>query len=80
MPKPYVEQEARAYSVAEVAKLMGCSRNYVYKLIHTGALRHIALGSVKVPHEFLLDFYREVEKRGLENMMQDKTPGKEGTR
>lgn len=63
MPKPYEQDlyEARAYSVAETAKLMGVCRSYVYQLIKSGRLRHIKLGSIKIPHEFLVQFYRESE-------------------
>lgn len=69
MPKPYKDElyEARAYSVAEVAKLMGVQRGYVYKLIQSGQLRHIKLGSIKVPHEFLVEFYRQSEGLDLAN-------------
>ena len=69
MPKPYIEDhfEARAYSVAEVAKLMGVQRGYVYKLIQSGQLRHIKLGSIKIPHEFLMEFYRRSEGLDLAN-------------
>lgn len=69
MPKHYIEDhyEARAYSVAEVAKLMGVQRGYVYKLIQSGQLRHIKLGSIKVPHEFLVEFYRKSEGLNLAN-------------
>ena len=69
MLKPYKEElyEACAYSVAEVAKLMGVYRGYVYKLIRSGQLRHIKLGSIKVPHEFLVDFYRKSEGLNLAN-------------
>lgn len=69
MPKPYIEDHyaARAYSVAEVAKLMGVQRGYVYKLIQSGQLRHIKLGSIKVPHEFLVEFYRRSEGLDLAN-------------
>lgn len=63
MPKPYEKDlyEARAYSVAETAKLMGVNRPYVYRLIKSGKLRHIKLGSLKIPHEFLVQFYRDAE-------------------
>lgn len=63
MPKPYEQDlyDARAYSVAETAKLMGVNRPYVYRLIKSGRLRHIKLGSIKIPHEFLVQFYRESE-------------------
>lgn len=62
MPKPVEAVEsARAYTVTEVAELMRCNRNYVYKLINSGRLRYLKLGSIRIPHEFLIDFYRNSE-------------------
>ena len=72
MPKPYEPTDARAYSVAEVAKLMGTNRGYVYSLINSGRLRHIKLGSIKVPHEFLVEFYRAAEGTDLSNPLEPK--------
>ncbi|WP_240695524.1 helix-turn-helix domain-containing protein [Thermus tengchongensis] len=39
------------YSVAEVAELLGVSKNLVYKAIHSGSLRAVKLGGrLIVPH------------------------------
>lgn len=64
-------ESARAYSVAEVAEMMRKPRGYVYNLIHAGKLRHLDLGSIRVPHEFLLDFYRNAEGKDLRNPLSD---------
>ena len=76
MPKPAQQIDAAlAYSVREVAELMRKPPGYVYKLIHTNRLRHLDLGSIRVPHEFLLEFYRKAE--GLD--LSDPENPKEGS-
>lgn len=34
-----LKKETRAWSVCEVAKLLGYSQNYVYELIHSGKIK-----------------------------------------
>lgn len=71
MPNPIISTEsARAYSVAEVAKMMRKPRGYVYNLIRSGRLRHLNLGSIRVPHEFLIEFYRSAEGMDLRDPLQ----------
>ena len=79
MPKPYKPPaaEAQAHSVTEVAELMGASRGYVYALINAGRLRHIKLGSIKVPHEFLLEFYRTAGGMDLTNPFEPREEEKQ---
>ncbi|MBM7562730.1 helix-turn-helix domain-containing protein [Fusibacter tunisiensis] len=36
------------YTVTEVSKILKCNRNYVYKLISTGLLPALKLGTLKV--------------------------------
>ena len=40
-------------SVSEVAKLLKVNRNFVYKIIHTGELEAVKIGSIKVRREAL---------------------------
>lgn len=40
--------ETMIYTVKEVAKLLHCSPNYIYKLIECGYLPAIRLGSIKI--------------------------------
>ena len=40
-------------SVAEVAKLLKVNRNFVYKIINTGELEAVKIGSIKVREEAL---------------------------
>ena len=40
--------ETMIYTVQEVAKMLHCSPNYIYKLIEYGYLPAIKLGSVKI--------------------------------
>ena len=40
-------------SVSEVAKLLKVNRNFVYKIINTGELEAVKIGSIKVKEEAL---------------------------
>ena len=40
-------------SVSEVAKLLKVNRNFVYKIINTGELEAVRIGSIKVRREAL---------------------------
>ena len=40
-------------SVSEVAKLLKVNRNFVYKIINTGELEAVKIGSIKVREEAL---------------------------
>ena len=40
-------------SVSEVAKLLKVNRNFVYKIINTGELEAVRIGSIKVREEAL---------------------------
>ena len=40
-------------SVSEVAKLLKVNRNFVYKIINTGELEAVKIGSIKVRREAL---------------------------
>ena len=40
-------------SVSEVAKLLKVNRNFVYKIINTGELEAVRIGSIKVKQEAL---------------------------
>lgn len=40
-------------SVSEVAKLLKVNRNFVYKIINTGELEAVKIGSIKVKQEAL---------------------------
>ena len=41
------------YTVTEVAKLLKVNRNFVYKIINTGELEAVKIGSIKVRKEAL---------------------------
>ena len=41
------------YTVSEVAKLLKVNRNFVYKIINTGELEAVRIGSIKVKREAL---------------------------
>ena len=49
------------YTVSEVAKLLRCNKEYVYKLIRQRLLPAIKLGVYKVRREALLEFLRAHE-------------------
>lgn len=49
--------EAVAFSVAEIAKKLGVSRNTAYTLVRSGALRSIRVGrQIRVPRSALEDY------------------------
>ena len=41
------------YTVSEVAKMLKVNRNFVYKIINTGELEAVKIGSIKVREEAL---------------------------
>lgn len=56
------------YSVHEVAKMLHSSPNYVYKLIDSGFLPSIKLGSVKILKSTLIKFLIENEGNDLSDL------------
>ena len=44
------------YKVSEVAKLLKVNRNFVYKLINSGQLKAVNVGSIKVRHDDLMAY------------------------
>lgn len=55
------------YTVKEVAEIMHTNITYVYKLISTGLLPALKLGSFKVRHEALMNFLEQYEGKDLTN-------------
>lgn len=51
-----VIMEDLLYTVPEVAKLLKCNQNYVYKLMNCGLLRYLELGRRKVRKSTLEEF------------------------
>lgn len=49
------------YTVAEVAEIIHCNKNYVYKLINSKQLPALKLGSYKVRAEALEKFLIDCE-------------------
>lgn len=49
------------YTVAEVADILKCGRNYVYKLIYTGQLKCLKLGNFKIRRSTLEAFLEQYE-------------------
>lgn len=41
------------YTVTEVAKMLKVNKNFVYKIINTGELEAVRIGSIKVKKEAL---------------------------
>ena len=46
-------------TVAEVAKMLRVNRNFVYKLINTGELEAVKIGSIKVKKEALTKYVND---------------------
>ena len=55
--------DLKLYTVLEVSKILKVNRNKVYMLIHSGQLRAIEIGSLKVTHDDLIAF---ISSRTLE--------------
>lgn len=60
--------ETMIYTVQEVAKMLHCSPNYIYKLIEYGYLPAIKLGSVKILKKSLDNFLVENEGNDLSDI------------
>lgn len=54
-------QTEMVYTVKEVAEILKCGVNFVYKLIDTGQLRCMKLGSIKVRKSTLEEFLADWE-------------------
>ena len=46
-------------TVAEVAKMLRVNRNHIYKLINTGELEAVKIGSIKVKKEALTKYVND---------------------
>ena len=55
------------YTVKEVAEIMHTNTTYVYKLISTGLLPALKLGSFKIRHETLMNFLEQYQGKDLTN-------------
>ena len=55
------------YTVKEVSEIMHTNTTYVYKLISTGLLPALKLGSFKIRHETLMNFLEQYEGKDLTN-------------
>lgn len=54
-----------AFSVLDIAKKLGVSRNTAYALVRSGALRSIRVGrQIRVPHSALEDYLNGEPERG----------------
>ena len=51
-----IPEGIRLYSVIEVSHILHTSKEYVYKLIASGALPATKIGSLKIRHSALEDF------------------------
>ena len=60
--------ETMIYTVKEVAKLLHCSPNYIYKLIEKGYLPAIKLGSIKILKNTLDKFLTENQGKDLSDI------------
>ena len=60
--------ETMIYTVQEVAKMLHCSPNYIYKLIEYSYLPAIKLGSVKILKKSLDNFLIENEGNDLSDI------------
>lgn len=57
--------EAVAFSVAEIAKQLGVSRNTAYALVRSGTLRSIRVGrQIRVPRSALENYLNGEPERG----------------
>lgn len=57
--------DSMLYTVSEVAKIMHTNKQYVYNLINSNQLPAIKLGSLKVRHETLCNFFKANEGKDL---------------
>lgn len=64
--------EELLYTVSEVSKLMKTNTTYVYKLIQSGLLPALKLGSYKVRKSTLLVFLEKYEGKDLTDPKQIK--------
>lgn len=58
-------------TVSDVAKRLKVNRNYVYKLIHSGLLPYIELGSMKIREDALNEFVVNMEGKNVDEEMQN---------
>jgi excisionase family DNA binding protein len=58
-------------TVKEVSQRLKVNVNYVYKLINSGILPHLKLGSIKVREEALNKFLAEYEGRNVDEVISN---------
>jgi excisionase family DNA binding protein len=68
-----------AYSIGEVAELLGLHRATVSGLVNSGQLRSARLGhrTVRITHQALMDFLHQKEEESMREL-RDKSAKKKG--
>lgn len=59
-------------TVSEVAKRLKVNRNYVYRLIKSGMLPYLTLGSIKIREDALNNFLEQMEGKNVDEEMESK--------
>ena len=56
-----ISTDVKLYSVKEVASLLSISKNRVYDLIYANRIPAMDIGGLKIRHETLADFLKNME-------------------
>jgi excisionase family DNA binding protein len=77
---PEAPESKPAYSISEVAALLGLHPATVSKYVTRGELRSARLGykTVRITHEALMDFLREKEEESMRELSEKAAAKKKG--
>ena len=64
-PADIIPENVRLYTVAQTAALLQTSKDYVYRLINTGILKTVKIGTKKIRHDVLAEFIKNAEGMDL---------------
>lgn len=51
-----IDPAFKTYTIAEAAKILRVSKDFVYELVRTGELPHISVGQTRIRHDALVQY------------------------
>lgn len=51
-----IDPAFKTYTVAETAKILHVSKDFVYELVRTGELPHVSIGQTRIRHDALVQY------------------------
>ncbi len=56
-----IPNELTTYTVADAAKLLNVSKDFIYEQLRAGKLPHVKMGKCRIRHQALVNFLADME-------------------